>query len=277
MNNSLPASPSSTEVPPTKLRQYFRFTLRTWVIVILLAATAGLVAHTVLRVVNEDRKMRLRESEIYKAAQYLRPNHYAKYHESVGGWYEYSAGNEFVSRDAVDLIMRKAARLQNPDTHLKELERIAGARREGDAFLVYSVSTSGAADEPTNSSVSTLGNAEKPDLSAPSDRYAFLVRNDLVIFFAERKPTDAGWVERSVGSSYIESFHNNLNLLVIPGAMFGVVLAFFGVRVLVGLFRYFMAPPVFLAAGSKKPEVNLAKSLDSQPGTSGGVGVVAQK
>lgn len=215
-----------------KLRHCFRFTFRTWVVVVLLSALAGLAAHALLRVVVEDLKAGRTWGSIRQAQQMADSGQ--EYQEMVGDWYREVAGYSLVSRDALDLIMRKAVRLA-PETHLAELERLSSARREGDTILVFSV------DAP--------GNAGEVELSTASHRYAFLVRDDWVVFFAERAPDDTRWVERSGNfAQFATDSEGWLHGAVILGSMLLVLASAAGLLVLVAFFRYlrahFAEPPM---------------------------------
>lgn len=228
MNNSLNSTspcPSTAGEPKTKLRHCFRFTFRTWLVVILLAALAGLATHAVLRVVVEDQMVRELQGSFYRARQMA--NGRQKYQEMVREWYDEVAEDGFVSHDALDLIMRKAVRLDT-DQYLAGLERISSARREGDTILVFAVDAPPVAGEV--------------ELSASSHRYAFLVRNDRVVFSAERAPDDTRWVERSMYyAEYATDSEGWLSGAVILGSMLLVLIAAAGLLILVAFFRYLRA------------------------------------
>jgi len=223
-NSATSPSSQTTEKQKVKLRHCFRFSLRTWLAVFLIAALAGLATHSVIRLGGEMVEETQRRSSI-RNAQYF-SDYSEGYAENVRSWYEAVAGDPLVARDALDRVMRRAKKL--PESDAAGLERLSKARREGDTTLVYAV-----------------WSTPIPIKGAPvgaNHEYAFLVRDDWIVFFAERAPSDMNWVETSVGfSKYATDYEEYLNGMAVFGSMLLVFIAAAGLLLLVGLFRYLRA------------------------------------
>lgn len=242
MSNPYSPGPLNMAELKSSLRQCCRFTLRTLLILTFLAALAGLATQSLMGWIDDTNKSFRRWPAVGDAEERLASP--MEYNRIVEDWYKNRAGVGVVDRHEMDVIMSKALPL-DPDAHLAELEGLSGERRKGDTVSVFSLS------DPA-----VPGTAER---SEPSHLYAFLIRDGWLIYFAERKPGDNRWVEQSAWHTYYDSKSSKwLRNAAIPMGMVLFLSAFFVIRVLVVLFRYFRAPLPGLAAGKKKHEGTMA-------------------
>ncbi|MCZ7645806.1 MAG: hypothetical protein M5U26_11060 [Planctomycetota bacterium] len=160
-----------------RLWHYFRFSLRTYLTVVVLAAFTGMGVHYAV----ELGAAALREEMLnsgYRSLQYYFDEHWSQptpdYPDMVRRWYDSSVAHHPISRDTVEKAMRKARPLLEAEA-AAELPRLQEARAKDDVLEFYEVAKS-------------KGNAS---------RYAFLLRNDVVVFSAQKLPDDPRWVEKA--------------------------------------------------------------------------------
>lgn len=215
--------PAEDQGPP-KFRHSFRFSLATLLGVILLSSLAGYLACVSVQlnegskriqaiqrsyfesqqslgwIQNRINEARFEAKEKQQSAAEIEATSDKIYSTGVEIWYGNINGSSVVSRDAVDQIMRRAASIE-PPAQKEDLPRILDAKLEGDQLLAYRLP------------------------GANGSEYAFLLRENLAVFMAEKLPKDARWVERDLTTGTGLNFITNDDTMafLVPGLMIGIV------------------------------------------------------
>ncbi len=165
--------------PKRGLLPYFQFSLRGYVGVMLLAGAAGCVTFAATRIGFELVRDELR-SDSSRYAAYSMSN--KVYGAAVHHWHMSHCAGGIVHCDALDVVMRRADVISGENVSA-DLARISKARKEGDRLLAFEVD----------------------DKNSTKIQFAYLIRNDYVVYSAIREPGDKRWVEQSspIMSTYI--------------------------------------------------------------------------
>jgi hypothetical protein len=206
-----------------KIWHYMQFSLRSFLIMLLIAGGVGALCYHGLRVgmelvIDEEHRWAYRRTD-----DFLRNGYSSKtgqrlttYPEIVREWHSSYLGNRVVHRNAVELVMRRAERL--PVAVEKELPRMEANRENGDQLAGYQVA--------------------EPDGSMT--RYVYLFRNDIVVYSAIREPQDLNWVERSMSKEtyYIAELSTKLQGIAVFVAMVATLMFGAALVLVRGLLRY---------------------------------------
>lgn len=214
---------------PPRFLSYVKFTLQGYVIVLLVAAVAGCLCFHAINVgaqflVSEE------QARTYERTRcHFEDSSAGPHSTDVRKWHDWYPGHFVTGRDSLTYAMRKATRSRGEGTEA-DLPDLKFIRRTGDQLEVYTI-----VDEAT----------------LRCTRYAYLLRNNIVIYSAQRAPGDLNWVERqtTLPGRYLADLPERLTGLAVLGAMFlvllfagGYVLARASIRYGWALLKYWHAP-----------------------------------
>ncbi|HYF48940.1 MAG TPA: hypothetical protein VEJ63_06025 [Planctomycetota bacterium] len=206
-----------------KIWQYMQFSLRSFLIIMLVAGAVGALCYHGLRIglefaIDEEHQWAYRRTQDFFRNGYSSRSgkRLTAYHEMAAEWHDQYVGHRMVHRNAVELAMRGAARL--PVGVEKELPRMEASRESGDQLASYQITA--------------------PDGSMT--KYVYLFRNDIVVFSAMREPADLNWVERSMSKEtyYLAELSTKLQGILVFVTM--IVTLMFGAALVIarGCLRY---------------------------------------